>query len=187
MMYLHSRALETPCMRTSSFSTKTGSRSYFNRTRQQTGLERKAALVKAALQQLRITRRDAAAVEAFEPLPFLVGRDRDRETAAAKLEAAKHAVFRVLTLASAGEHRFLEHVLADDAQIHDAVHDEARNVVGAHAKNFDGHVLRHGQQALCVIADLESAAFKKILRVVGEAPRLLHCNPQTIGFGHLLP
>ena len=47
------------------------------------------------------SRRDAAAVKALKPRPLLVGRDRDRKAAAAKVEAAQHPEVRGLALAAA--------------------------------------------------------------------------------------
>ena len=118
-------------------------RRHLDGTRQQAGPEREAALVEAALEQLRIARRDAAAVEALKPRPLLIDRNRDREAAAAEVEAAQHPEVRGLALTAACENRFLEHVFADDAQIHNPVHHEAGNVVVPDAQNFDRHVLGH--------------------------------------------
>ena len=42
------------------------------------------------------------------------------------------------------------------------------------------------QKALGVEAYLETAAFKKVLRVVGKSPGLLHCKPQAVVFSHFL-
>ena len=94
--------------------------------------------------------------------------------------------FRFFSLTSAGEYGFFEHVFADDAEVDHAVHDETGNVVVAHAQDLNGHIFRYGQKALGVEAYLETAAFKKVLRVVGKSPGLLHCKPQAVVFSHFL-
>ena len=66
----------------------------------------------------------------------------------------------------AREERFLEDVFAVDAEVDHAVHDESGNVVVAHAQELNRHVFRSREQTLLVVAHLDAAAFKKLLRVV---------------------
>ncbi len=74
-------------------------------------------------------------------------------------------------------------VVADDAQFGDAVGDEGRDIVVAHAQQVDRLVFDAVQQFVGALHDAQAGAGDQLQRTVGEAAGFLHGDTET-GFGH---
>jgi hypothetical protein len=115
-------------------------------------------LIEVTLQQVRIRGGNALAVQGGRAVPGFVSRGRQRQAATAEVQTTQREVTRVFALRTAGQQLFFKHVLANDAQVHHAVHHQAWDVVITYAQDINRHVLSQGDQALSVQVDFDTAA-----------------------------
>ncbi len=106
-------------------------------------------LVEKSVEQARVGRGDALARKALRPfIGEPLGRG-DSQAALAEAELGEHLEPGL----GRAEREFLEHVLADDAELADAVADEGRNVVVAHEHQVGGEVRGPSAQAVPAALD----------------------------------
>lgn len=115
-------------------------------------------MIEVALQQVRVRGGDAFAVQRRRAVPGFIHRGRQRQAAAAEVETTQGEVARVFALSAAAEQLFFQHVFADNAEVDNTVHHQARDIVITHAQNVDWHIFRQRNQTLGVQIDFNAAA-----------------------------
>ncbi|MNP48995.1 hypothetical protein D3C76_1431540 [compost metagenome] len=93
---------------------------------------------------MRVGSRDTLAVQGSRTVPGFVCRGRQRQAAAAKVQATQGKVARVFALRATGQQLFFQHVFADDAKVNHAIHHQTWDIVIANAQDIDRHVLGEG-------------------------------------------
>ena len=143
-------------------------------------LRLKALFGKVAFGQLRVGGGNAQ--------PGQVGRagvrpllgEGDGEAAAAEVQLTLDLIGVAGAGGAALEGGFLEDVVADDAEVAHAVHDQLRDVVIAHEEHIEGEVFGVQEQLFLRGLDLDAAAGEQIERVGGEAAALLDGEAEAV-------
>jgi hypothetical protein len=146
-----------------------------------------ALLLEVAFRELRVGGRDADAGEVLQAgVRTLLG-EGDAEAAATEIERALDFVTAGGADAAAFEGGFFEDVLANDAEVAHAVHDELGDVVVADEKDIDGKVIRVEEQFLLGRFHLDAARLEEVEGVGGEAATFLNGEAEAVfreGGGH---
>jgi len=99
--------------------------------------------------------------------PVQAGRHGDLQRAAAEAQGHDHLGVRPAVAA------FLQHVLADDAQVADPVRHEGRNVVVAHAQQVDRIVFDPVQQFVVALDDAKPCVADQVQAAFGQTAGFL--------------
>ena len=107
---------------------------------------------------MRVRGGNTFAVQRGRAVPRFVNRRSQGQAAAAEVQTTQCEVTRIFALRAAGQQLFFQHVFPYNAEVNDAIHDQAGNIVITHAQNVDGHVFSQSNQALGVQVNFNPAA-----------------------------
>ena len=107
---------------------------------------------------MRVGGGDTFAVQRGRAVPGFIDRRGQRQAAATEVQTTQGKIAWIFTLSTAGQELFFQHVFTDDAEVNNAIHHKAGNIVITHAQNVDGHIFSQGNQALGVQVDFNPAA-----------------------------
>ena len=138
------------------------------------------ALLEEAGEQARVAGGDALPGEHRhgEEIEAFGGGDLERTAPEAKLRDFLEARARL------AQRIFLEHILADDAELAHAVADEGRDIVVAHEHQVEREVFdARGERILAAVADLQPGILEQVAAALGQAARLLDGDVKAVAIG----